>query len=531
MTKCLDAITRRVLGIESYLKRVEPRCETARHRWRGLASVPFLSAEARGDEVLRRRRLDTELDAEAIAELGRELRSLPTLERVVRRLDADQILGDADLFSLKRFFYHGLAVLESADGVDGLPTSDSATAKLLREAMETIHPGQTPSTRFHLADELDPTLQSRRSRLRNIRRRLRVKRKEFESQIVDDLGGKFDVHGRYRPDDDAKIDDPRLRWEQGFYRLDNEEIATFTEQQREVADEVAVLEKQQRRRLSNFAEEILESLLALEARLVAFDLRIAAVELRRQIDGCWPREIGDNEGFWLKLNAGRDPTLISAPEIEQIQPIDVTLTKPGNVVIGPNMGGKSALLRLIGLCQWCAQMALPAPARECAISDTQRIVYVGSEEPGRSVESADLSAFGREIQRFVQFWEGDEKISWLLDEPGRGTHPEEGARLAEEIACARIDRGDTVIMATHFPQLARCHGFARLRVKGLDVDDATLASAIAEADERHEPLRDVLRRFMDYGVVDNPDAEVPRDARRVAAALGLSPRCEDDLGQ
>lgn len=517
----IDSTTGRVLAIDSFLHRAKPSSDSGRERWSELATAPFIKPKRRDDELARLRRLDEVLDRAAIDALDRDLSALPTLQRLFRRLDAERSLFDADFFALKRFFVHSLSLLETADGLDGLPTVDSEIGDSLREAMEVIHPENAPSSRFHLADELDPTLATVRQRLRKTRRRLMERRRELESDIVDTLSGAFDVHGRFRPPEgEEDITDPRLRREQGFYRLDDDELNALQTRRDQLADEVSALEHQQRRRLTDYVEQIIDTITELNEQLVATDVRICRVKLKRRLDGCWPQFV-DGDEPWLELRRGRDPALRDALGVDGVQPIDVRFTGRATMVLGPNMGGKSALLRLIGLSQWCAQMALPVPADSCRLSEMRRIVYIGSEQPDHSAATTGLSSFGREIRRFVQFWDSADPVLWLLDEPGRGTHPEEGARLAEKIGQDRVQRGDFVVMATHFPRLAGCEDFDAVRVAGLDVDDSTLEEALSDAADGAESIQRVLGRFMDYQIVDADGAAVPRDAWRVARALGL----------
>lgn len=521
----VDAVTVEVLGIGAFMAQVRPRSEAARDRWSVLASASFLRPEARTAELDRLRDLDQSISDSTIEAVARDLASLPPLERLTRRLDADEMLRDADFFELKRFLYYAGSILKVADGLDGLPSGDSTICVLLEQVMKEIHPEQSPSARFHLADELDSALEQSRSALRKVRRAFKTRRRALESEIVARCGGKFDIHGRFRPDEAEPGDEESLERQGSYYRLVDPELQALDDRLAELADKVGEQENRQRRRLTRLVDERRDVLYDIRERLIDFDLRIAGVELRRRIGGCWPggAEDGDRSADqpWLALAGGRNPLLVDTVGPEDVQAVDLELREAGTVVIGPNMGGKSALLKLIGLVQWCAQLALPVPATRCENTDFERIVYVGSDEPGRADMEDGLSSFGREVQRFVDYWDGSRPTLWLLDEPGRGTHPEEGARLAEEIALKLVGRGDRVVMATHFPRLAAIDGFARLQIVGLDVDDQNLRKSVSEAKQQGRALTAVLRRFMDYGVIEDPDFQVPRDARRVAAALGL----------
>lgn len=519
----IDGVTRAVLALTSLLTSVQPRSEAGVERWNDLRCAAFPTADRRRQQIERLRRLDDRLDHTILESLDEHLRSLPTLQRTFRRLDAGEILRDADFFELKRFIYHAISILRIADGLDELPDAHSPPVESLRSLMETIHPEQAPSTRFHLADELDDALARSRDQMRSVRNRYKQRRRKLEDSIVNEHGGNFDIRGRYRPDKEQTIDDQRLRWDEGFYRLDDASLRSLSTELDEARARVHRRENRQRRRLTDVVDASIDALTSLQKTLVAFDVHITSVELKRHLDGCWPTFSNDVQAPWLKLEAGRDPLLVDTLGFDDVQAIDVEFRRPGTVVLGPNMGGKSALLRLIGVAQWCAQMGLPVPADRCTVSDVDRIIYVGSEQPDRSDVTEGLSSFGREVRRFVDHWDVDATTLWLLDEPGRGTHPEEGADLAETICRRRIERGDRVVVATHFPRLADADDLTTLRIAGLAIDDHQLEQRLASASDSDigPRLEATLRRCMDYSVVESLKARVPRDARRVARALGL----------
>ena len=83
-----------------------------------------------------------------------------------------------------------------------------------------------------------------------------------------------------------------------------------------------------------------------------------------------------------------------------------------------------------------------------------------------------MLAFGREVRRVVELRRAQAPMLWLLDEFARGTHPEEGAVLAEELLEARQRAGDLVVAATHFPQLARSDAFEHLQITGISHPEA-----------------------------------------------------------
>lgn len=518
-----DETTRQVLGIGSFLKRVEPHSAAAKAHLADLARAPFLPPSVWRVEMERVRGLDEAVDEAMLQALGIALGELPTLERPFRRLDAGEALVEGELFEIKRFLFYGLIVLNTADGLDGLASKDSALVEHLQGLMGAIHPERVATARFYLADELDEALAQGRARLGGVQRELRRRRQELEEEVLARERGRFDLRGRFIPADGASgLQDPRLIYRDGAYWLDDEGLIALAREEEELSRSVERVEGEVRRRLSDIVARSRAELEALAEQFCQTDLRLARVKLRRRLRGCWPQELDEERsGELLMMEGAWSPELVDELGEEAVQAIDLTLDEGATLVVGPNMGGKSALLRLIGLLQWCAQMGLPIPARRFYFRHVSKVIYVGAEEPLAREGQAGLSSFGREVSRFVEFWEQEGPLLWLLDEPARGTHPEEGAYLAGQIIDERLVRGDRLVITTHFPQLANQPGYGRRRIEGLKVEDEVLSKALQRARVEGRDLHRVLAQFMDYRVRSVEEGVVPRDAEKVARALGL----------
>ncbi|MFW5967576.1 MAG: MutS-related protein [Persicimonas sp.] len=520
-----DRTTEIVLGLDALRARLAPHSEAGSRRvdkmrpygiddeedWR--AEMKRLAAtEAWRDAAPER--AETAVDA---------LGQLPLLDRPLRTLRADAVLDDGQLFCLKRFLFYGKVAIEAADDLLakwGL--ADDATARFER-LIDLIHPGGHASPRFHLADELGDDIAETRGRLREKKRDLREVRGHLEDEIKAEFGGTFDINGRYHPGDEGRAQmalerDDRLERLAGGWQLRDDELDELRGAVDKLVEEVERAEQRVRSTLSEKLATRIEWFERTEQHLAALDVRLAKVRLRAEIGGCWP-EWRDDPG--CAIEGGREPGLIeqlSERDDESLQPVEVDLDARPAVVTGPNMGGKSVLLRLIGVCQWAAQHALPAPAARFEFAPLASIVYVGSEEPDVREANEGLSSFGREIARLVDRQQHSARPAlWLLDEVGRGTHPEEGSQIARDLVASLADRDDRVVCATHFPALTELDGALKLRIAGL-TDPDRLEALLARDDL---DVEDALRRSMDYRPVVADRADVPRDARVVARALGL----------
>ncbi len=528
LDEVVDATTRAVVGIDAYLERLKPASPWARDQWWRWGKRAVLSSDDTPER--RAQALDAAIEEQTLQRWRRWLGEVPTLARSLRKLGADEALREGDLFEVKRFLYQAHRLVEAAGEVAparaivGTVGSDAVEERLawMEALMETIHPGHGHSARFHLADELEAGLGDKRDALRKVRRDLRRHRKRLEEEVVRRRGGRFGFQGGYRADEDWPFDEEELLAPvDGVYRVQDERLQALERQAAALEAEVSKREAAARRRLSQRLQREVEELKRLRQDLADLDEALTKVALRRAIEGCWAGHESEVMDGWMTIEGGRHPEMVDRLG-EEVQPIEASLRGKGAVVLGPNMGGKSAFLRLIGLSVWCGQMGFPVPAARAVIGEVDRIVYVGSEEPRGPDGSEGLSSFGREVQRLVDRWESEAKRTlWLLDEPCRGTHPREGAELAAAIVEERLGRGDLVVVATHFPELAHIEGLMTLEVQGLSEDEEALKERLQRATELGKSLKAALREAMDFRLRESEGARVPRDGRRVARALGL----------
>jgi len=162
------------------------------------------------------------------------------------------------------------------------------------------------------------------------------------------------------------------------------------------------------------------------------------------------------DGFTLRINAGRHPVVERMMPRDKFVPNDVVLEADARVVIltGPNMAGKSTILRQVGLIVLMAHVGSFVPASAAEVGVVDRIfTRVGASDNlarGQStfmVEMAETSAI---------LHTATARSLVLLDEIGRGTSTYDGVSIAWAVTehLHNATRCKT-IFATHYHELTQ----------------------------------------------------------------------------
>jgi DNA mismatch repair protein MutS len=163
-----------------------------------------------------------------------------------------------------------------------------------------------------------------------------------------------------------------------------------------------------------------------------------------------------NDGFTIALEGSRHPVVERMMAREAFIPNDVLLDAGGRIILltGPNMAGKSTLLRQVGLCVLLAQIGAFVPARRAVVGVVDRLfTRVGASDNlvrGQSTFMVEMSETSAILHAATA------RSLVLLDEIGRGTSTYDGVAIAWAVTeFLHTTIGCKTVFATHYHELTQ----------------------------------------------------------------------------
>lgn len=299
-------------------------------------------------------------------------------------------------------------------------------------------------------------------RLYTIRREIRSLNERIRSRLAEYLTGE---EGKYLQDGIVTMRDNRyvlpVRAEykrniKGFIHDRSASGATFfiePEQVLEMNNEL--------RSLAIDEKEEVERILGELSRRVGFMGKelVSDIEVLEELDGFYARaeyayklscvKPSVNASGIVFFDCGRHPLI----DRKKVVPVTLSLGRDYRFLLisGPNTGGKTVTLKMVGLFCLMAMCGLFIPAKRAEVSVFREIYCdIGDSQ---SIEES-LSTFSSHVTNIVEIVDNADKNSLvLIDELGGGTDPDEGQALAKAVVSYLLRAGGTGVVTTHYSAL------------------------------------------------------------------------------
>ena len=312
----------------------------------------------------------------------------------------------------------------------------------------------------------------------------------------------------------------------------------------------------------SLTEQILRNRRDLEQSIRAvgqLDLVLARCMLGQKLGSAVIPDVQD-EGI-ISLRDAKHPVLLLR-KIANVVGSDVDLGSNGNqglVLTGPNSGGKTVILKLLGMVALMARSGIPVPAAaenfaQGSENGKPRVDFfdpVLADIGDLQSVDGDLSTFSGHmlVCREVLANSGKSALV-LMDELGSGTDPAQGVAIAQAILEALVDTGCRVAITTHYMELKQLaasdsrfsvggmqfvkgqptykllpgtvgESFAMAVAERLKLPQSVIDRATSLLDSETRQMGDLIRELEDQKALVDEQVEELENKKRELAALEI----------
>lgn len=187
-----------------------------------------------------------------------------------------------------------------------------------------------------------------------------------------------------------------------------------------------------------------------------FDFIYAKAKYAIEIKAQKPKLI---EKEYIKIENGRHPLIEG-----KVIPLNISIGENYRTLLitGPNTGGKTVVLKTVGLLQLMVQSGILPPSSETSEYTVFEDILVDIGD-GQDIK-ASLSTFSGHMKRLVEIInKAKPGVLVLTDEIGTGTDPKEGSALGIAILERLYEKGALTLVTTHYGEIKdfseKCIGF------------------------------------------------------------------------
>lgn len=389
------------------------------------------------------------------------------LERIISRAAAGKIMP-REVMQLRRGLSQTAPIIQLCRGRSVAPLEDmmdsmADCSALLDYLGRTMHPEAAAAV--GKGDVIASGVSAELDELRNIARHgkdylLGIQQREIERTGISSLKIGFNsVFGYYLEVRNTYKDQVPQEWIRkqtlvNAERYITEELKEYEQKILGAEERIYVLESQIYAQLVATIQQNISSIQT-NCRIIArLDTLAGFADLALERNYCRPKM---NDGKKISIKAGRHPVIetMMAPGEEYV-PNDIFLDADSQQIIiltGPNMAGKSALLRQTALIVLLAQIGCFVPADEAEIGYCDKIfTRVGASD---NISRGESTFMVEMLETSMILHNLSERSLVLLDEIGRGTSTYDGMSIARGIVeyIHEYGHGAKTLFATHYHEL------------------------------------------------------------------------------
>ena len=389
------------------------------------------------------------------------------LERIISRAAAGKIMP-REVMQLRRGLSQTAPIIRLCRGrsvapLEQMMDSMADCSALLDYLGRTMHPEAAAAV--GKGDVIASGVSAELDELRNIARHgkdylLGIQQREIERTGISSLKIGFNsVFGYYLEVRNTYKDQVPQEWIRkqtlvNAERYITEELKEYEQKILGAEERIYVLESQIYAQLVATIQQNISSIQT-NCRIIArLDTLAGFADLALERNYCRPKM---NDGKKICIKAGRHPVIetMMAPGEEYV-PNDIFLDADSQQIIiltGPNMAGKSALLRQTALIVLLAQIGCFVPADEAEIGYCDKIfTRVGASD---NISRGESTFMVEMLETSMILHNLSERSLVLLDEIGRGTSTYDGMSIARGIVeyIHEYGHGAKTLFATHYHEL------------------------------------------------------------------------------
>lgn len=422
-------------------------------------------------------------DPQALHEVQGLIGDIGDLERIISRAAAGKILP-REVMQLHRGLSRIVPIRELCSGkgvepLDRMIAAMSDCASLVEYLGKTMHP-QTAAA-VGKGDVIAPGVSEELDELRRIARHGKDYLIDLQQREIDKTGisslkiGYNSVFGYYlevRNVHKEKVPQEWIRKQTlvNAERYITEELKEYEQKILGAEERIYVLESQLYAELVTKIQENISKIQDNCRILSRLDVLSGFADLAVSNRYCRPQM---NDGKAIEIKAGRHPVIETLmPAGEEFVPNDIYLDADSQQIIiltGPNMAGKSALLRQTALIVLMAQIGSFVPASRADIGYCDKIfTRVGASD---NISRGESTFMVEMLETSMILHNLSSRSLVLLDEIGRGTSTYDGMSIARAIVEYIHDygQGAKTLFATHYHELNDLEGIYD-RVKNFHIE-------------------------------------------------------------